>query len=179
MMRRFKFLVICTVTAAAMAGLGVTPALASAITTGTSYSFDLAPANTAVSPDGGTMCGSTMAGDYIEVSGSGTFNAITGSIQAKGTFTHYNSSGSIVCQGTWKATALAGFTDFGVNSQGDEGGVISMTVTHYCKTMGMTMTGIPMTGTSTVNAPAGYTEGTTVGDFTQPTGGAVVIQPEQ
>ena len=54
-----------------------------------------------------------------------------------------------------------------------------MTVTHYCKTMGMTMTGIPMTVTSAVNAPAGYTEGATVGDFTQPTSGTIVIQPEQ
>ena len=47
--------------------------------------------------------------------------------------------------------------------------------------MGMTMTGIPMTVTSTVDAPAGssYVEGTTVGDFTQPTGGGVEIQPDQ
>ena len=42
--------------------------------------------------------------------------------------------------------------------------MLSIAVTHYCKTMGMTMTGIPMTITSTVNAPADYTEGTTVGD---------------
>jgi hypothetical protein len=32
---------------------------------------------------------------------------------------------------------------------------------------------------STVNAPAGYIEGTTVAAFTQPTGGTVVIQPWQ
>ena len=80
---------------------------------------------------------------------------------------------------TWKATGYTSFTDFGANDQGQQGGVLSMTVTHYCKTMGMTMTGIPMTVTSAVNAPAGYTEGATVGDFTQPTSGTIVIQPEQ
>jgi hypothetical protein len=59
--------------------------------------------------------------------------------------------------------------------------VLSLKVTHYCKTMGMVMGGIPMTVTSTVNAPAGssYVEGTTVCDFTVPTGGRVVMQPEQ
>jgi hypothetical protein len=56
------------------------------------------------------------------------------------------------------------------NGQGEEGGVLSIVVTHYYTTMGMT---------STVGAPAGstYVEGTTVGDFTQPTGGGVEIQP--
>ena len=47
--------------------------------------------------------------------------------------------------------------------------------------MGMTMTGIPMTVTSTVGARAGstYAEGTAVCDFTRPAGGAMVIQPDQ
>jgi len=45
----------------------------------------------------------------------------------------------------------------------------------------MTMTGIPMTVTSTVKVPAGYVAvaGITVGDFTLPTGGSVVMQPQQ
>ena len=55
------------------------------------------------------------------------------------------------------------------------GGVLSIVVTHDCKTMGMTMPGIPMSVTSTVNAPAGYVQGTTVADFTQPLGGIVAI----
>jgi hypothetical protein len=178
-MRRFRLLLIGTAAAAAMALTGGSSALAAATSTTTNYSFELATANTALSPNAGTMCGAMAAGDWINVTGSGTFNPTNGTIQAKGSFTHYSSSGSIVCQGTWKATALTGFTDFGVNDQGEEGGVISMTVTHNCKTMGMTMTGIPMTVTSSVNALTSYTEGTTVGDFTQPTGGMVVIQPEQ
>lgn len=177
-MRRFKLIVMCAVAATAVTLLAGPPAVAAATVTGT-YSFDLAPANTAVSPNGGTMCGPTMAGDWISVTGSGTFDPATRTIQGKGSFVHYSSSGTVMCKGTWKATGFTGFTDFGTNDQGDEGGVVSMTVTHYCKTMGMTMTGIPMTVTSTVNAPAGYTEGTTVGDFTEPTGGKVVIQPGQ
>jgi hypothetical protein len=115
------------------------------------------------------------------VRGSGTFDPTARTVKASGSFVHYNSSGSVVCQGTWKATAFTSFTDFGTNANGEEGGVLSLVVTHYCKTMGMSMTGIPMTVTSTVNAPAGssYVEGTTVCDFTVPTGGTVVIQPEQ
>ena len=102
-------------------------------------------------------------------------------VKASGSFVHYNSSDTVVCQGTWKATAFTSFTDFGTNADGEEGGVLSLVVNHYCKTMGMTMTGIPMTVTSTVKAPAGssYMEGSTVCDFTVPTGGKVVIQPQQ
>jgi len=91
---------------------------------------------------------------------------------------HYSAAGAVVCKGTWKATGFTSFTSFGGNARGDDGGVLSIVVTHYCKTMGMTMTGIPMTVTSTEDAQAGsaYAEGTTVGDFTQPTGGGVEIE---
>ncbi len=166
-------MVLSAVAVSAMALFAGPPALATAAATSTTYSFDLATANTTVSPNGGTMA---SPGDWISVKGSGTFDPAAKTIRAKGSFVHYNASGTIMCQGTWKATAFTGFTDFGTNDQGENGGVLSMTVTHYCTTMGMTMTGIPMTVTSTVNAPAGYTEGTTVADFTQPTGGTVVIQ---
>lgn len=176
-MGRFKFIVLGAVVASATALFAGSPALATTATS--TYSFDLATANTAVSPYGGTICGTTTAGDWISVKGSGTFDPAAKTIQAKGSFVHYNSSGTVMCQGTWKATGFTNFTDFGTNDQGQDGGVLSMVVTHYCTTMGMTMTGIPMTVTSTVNASAGYTEGTTVGDFTQPTGGTVVIQPKQ
>lgn len=174
-MRWFKLIIVCSVAAWAMALFAEPPAAAATST----YSFDLAPADTAVSPSGGTMCGTTMPGDWISVTGSGTFDPAAKTIQAKGSFVHHSSSGAVVCQGTWKATAFTSFTDFGTNDQGQDGGVLSMVVTHYCKTMGMTMTGIPMAVTSTVGAPAGYAEGTTVGDFTQPAGGTVLIQPGQ
>jgi hypothetical protein len=177
-MRRLKFVLVGTfVTSLLLLMLG-SPVLAAGTASDTIYSFDLAPANTALSPAGGMMA---SLGDWISVKGSGTFDPTARTVKASGSFVHYNSNGSVACQGTWKATAFTSFTDFGTNANGEEGGVLSLLVTHYCKTMGMSMTGIPMTVTSTVNAPAGssYVEGTTVCDFTVPTGGTVVIQPEQ
>lgn len=55
--------------------------------------------------------------------------------------------------------------------------LVSLLVTHYCATMGALHTGIAMTVTSARNAPtgSGYLDGITVGEFTQPTGGTVVI----
>lgn len=175
-MRGYRLMTVGAVAALATALLAGSPAAATATDTATGYSFDLVGANTAVSPDGGTMA---SPGDRISVTGSGTFDPAAGTVRAKGRFVHYSSTGTVMCQGTWKATGLTGFTGFGTDDQGTAGGVVSMTVSHYCTTMGMTMPGIPMTVTSTVNAPAGYTEGVTMGEFTQPTGGTVVIQPEQ
>jgi hypothetical protein len=154
------------------------PTMAKGTTSHGVYSFELTTANTAASPNGGTMA---SPGDWISVTGSGIFNPIARTVSARGSFVHYSSSGAVDCQGTWNATGFTSFTDFGTNADGEEGGVLSMVVTHYCKTMGMTMTGIPMTVTSTAVVPAGssYVEGTTVGDFTKPTGGIVVMQPEQ
>jgi hypothetical protein len=141
------------------------------------YSFDLIK-TTALSPSGGMM---SSPGDWISVSGSGTFDPSARTIQAGGAFTHYAANGTVICRGQWQATSFTSFVDFGTNSDGQEGGVLSLVVTHYCRTMRMTMTGIPMTVTSTANAPAGsgYVPGITVCDFTKPTGGKVVLQPEQ
>jgi hypothetical protein len=170
-MRWPMLMMVGAVMASAAALFAAPPALA---VTRTVYAFTLNPANTAVSPNGGTIA---SPGDWISVTGLGVFNPTARTVLAGGTFVHYSATGAVVCQGTWKATGFTGFTDFGANAQGQEGGVLSLVVTHYCKTMGMIMTGIPMTITSTVNAPAGYAEGITVWDFTQPTGGTVTIRP--
>lgn len=68
-------------------------------------------------------------------------------------------------------------TDFGGRRHGRHGGVLSLVVTHYGTTLGQVHTGIPLTVTATLNVPPGsaYTEGTTVADFTRPTGGGVSI----
>lgn len=65
-----------------------------------------------------------------------------------------------------------------MTSQSADRGALSLVVTHVCPSMRMTMTGIPMTATSAVNAPPGHVEGVTVGDLTQPTGGSVIIESE-
>lgn len=175
-MRWFRVIPASAVTALALAFALAPPTMAATTNETPVYSFDLVTANTASSANGGMMA---SPGDSISVTGSGTFDPVTRTVRAKGMFVHYKADGTVACQGTWKATGFTSFTDFGSDNQGQEGGALSITVTHYCTTMGMTMTGVPMTVTSTVNAPPGYLQGTTVCDFTQPTAGAVVIQPEQ
>jgi hypothetical protein len=177
-MRKLKLVLVGAFIVCLLSLVLGSPARASGTTSDMVYSFDLTRGDTASSPTGGGMA---SPGDWIRVKGSGTFDTKAQTVKASGSFVHYNSTGTVVCQGTWKATAFTSFTDFGTNADGEEGGVLSLVVTHYCKTMGMTMTGIPMTVTSTVKAPAGssYVEGTTVCDFTNPTGGTVVMQPQQ
>jgi hypothetical protein len=160
----------------------VVPAVAAPATTGANattpttranvVAFQLAPPNTAVAPTEGMMA---APGDSIQVTGGGIVTS-EGAVAAGGGFVHYNANGAVHCQGWWKATAVTGWTDFGGTQDGRHGGVLSLVVTHYCTTMDEVHTGIPMTVTSTLNAPPGaYTEGTTVADFTRPTGGGVNI----
>ena len=177
-MSKLKVLMVFAAALGALALVVGSPALAATPTTHTIYSFDLASGDTATAPVAGAMA---APGDSIRVKGSGTFDPVARTVKASGKFVHYAADGSVHCQGTWKATDFTSFVDFGVNSDGQEGGVLSFVVSHYCTTMGMTMTSIPMTVTSKVKAPAGFTgvTGITVGDFTVPTAGAVVMQPQQ
>jgi hypothetical protein len=121
----------------------------------------------------GPLGGSDGSGGRLDQrEGIGHVRPATKTVRAKVSFIHYNSAGTVICKGTWTATGFTSFTGFGTSGQGEEGGVLSIVVTHYCTAMGMIMTAIPMTVTSTVDAPAGstYVEGATVADFTQPTG---------
>ena len=174
-MTKFR-LTLAGVLLIALSALTASPAFASTSARHTTYSFDLTSGNSALATASDMM---TSPGDRISVKGSGTFDPVAGRVKASGKFVHYTAAGAVHCRGTWKATSFTGFVDFGVNSDGEEGGVLSLVVSHYCSTMGMTMTGIPMTVTSTVNAPAGYVEGITMGPFGVPLKGAVVMQPEQ
>jgi len=135
--------------------------------------FVLVTPNIAVAPNGGMMA---SPGDRIEVTGGGAFAPATGTVRAGGRFTHRTAGGVVHCRGDWSATALTSWIDFG-GRRGIHGGVVSMLVTHRCATTGEVHTDIPMTVTSTREAPPGstYVDGTTVGDFTQPIAGAVVI----
>ncbi|HEX9100282.1 MAG TPA: hypothetical protein VF956_12410 [Candidatus Dormibacteraeota bacterium] len=177
-MRRVRLLLAAVIPAGIVPLVLASSALAAGTTSHSVYSFDLTTTNTALSPSGGMM---GSPGDWISVTGSGTFDPTARTVTGGGKFVHYTSTGAVHCQGTWKATGFTSFADFGTNADGQEGGVLALVVTHYCRTMGMTMAGIPMTVTSTVNAPAGssYLEGSTVCDFTRPTGGTVVMQPDQ
>lgn len=141
----------------------------------TRLAFALTTPNTAVAPSGGMMA---APGDWIQVTGGGTFAPATRTVNAAGAFVHYTAGGAVHCRGTWTASTFTGWIDVGTAKNGEHAGVVSMLVTHNCTTMGMTHTDIPMTVTSTVAAvPAqGYVEGVTVGEFSQPTSGTVVIR---
>jgi hypothetical protein len=173
-MNRLKALMAVVVALGALALVAVSPALAAKPATHHEYTFDLSSGATATAPAGGMMAG---PGDWVRVKGSGRFDTIARTVEAGGAFIHYAADGTVHCQGTWQTTDLTSFVDFGANTDGKQGGVLSLVVSHFCKTMGMTMTGLPMTVTSTVNAPAGYVAGITLGAFTVPTGGKVVIEP--
>jgi hypothetical protein len=170
-MRRLKLMLTCAVAVAAVSLAPAASASAAGPAKRSAYSFAVL-ANTATSPSGGMM---GSPGDRISVTGAGTFNTARRTVQAAGVFAHYTAEGALHCKGTWWATDFTDFVAFGANRSGRVGGVLSIVVTHECADMGMTMTGIPMTVTSTLNAPAGSVQGTTVGEFTEPLGGAVAI----
>ena len=139
------------------------------------FSFTLVTPNTAVAQIGGLM---SAPGDWIVVTGGGRFSPATGTVHAGGGFVHHNVDGTVNCRGTWSATALTGWTDFGAARSPTHGGIVSMLVTHRCAATGEIHTDIPMTVTSTRRAPEGSSsvEGVTVGEFTQSTSGRVAIR---
>jgi len=132
----------------------------------TAYSFNLDPPNTAVNQFGRT----------IRVAGSGTFDTGANSVVASGSFTTFLANGSRFHSGTWQATAFNSFVAFGGPNPGIQGGVLKITVTLF-PDGGAPITGLPMSVTCRVNAPSGFTgdEGTTVGDFTEKTGGRTLF----
>ncbi len=128
----------------------------------TAYSFNLIGPNTAENPFGRT----------IRVTGSGTFDTGAKSVVASGSFTTFLANGSRFRSGTWQATAFTSFAPFGGPNPGTQGGVLKITITLFPDGIAP-ITGLPMIVTCLVNAPTGFTgdEGTTVGDFTEKTGG--------
>ncbi len=131
------------------------------------YSFTLTGPNTA----------EASSGDTIRVTGSGTFNTgDAGSVVASGSFTHFLANGSVFARGTWQATAFNSFRAFGGPNPGTQGGVLEITVTLF-PNGGARVTGVPMSVTCRVHAPAGFTEdeGTTVAEFTEKTGGLTLF----
>jgi len=130
--------------------------------------FELAKPNTAVNPS---------TGETIRTTGSGSFNA--GSIVASGSFTHFNAAGNVVARGTWAATRFTSFVGFGGPHPGFEGGQLKFSATLF-PDGGSPVTGVPVSVTCRVNAPSGFTdeEGTTVGAFTEKTGGTTLFNNE-
>jgi len=137
-------------------------------TAATSWTFNLISPNTAKAESG------PFTGDTIRVTGSGAFG--TGSIVGDGSFTHIKADGTVFARGVWQATGFGSFTPFGGPSPGAQGGQLRLTVT-LLPDGGSPVAGVPMSLTCLVNAPAGFTEeeGTTVGAFTEKTGGKTLF----
>lgn len=116
------------------------------------------------------------SGDIIRTTGSGSFDATAGAIVASGSFTHTTAGGSLVARGTWVATAFISFEGFGGPNPGTQGGQLKLTATLF-PVGGSPVTGVPMSVTCLVNKPASFTEdeGTTVGAFTDKTGGQTLF----
>ena len=52
-------------------------------------------------------------GDTVAVAGSGTLSIHPASVSGSGTFTHMDSGGGVLAAGTWTATRLESFNDYG------------------------------------------------------------------
>ena len=129
-------------------------------------SFNLIGPNTAEAP----------SGDIIRTTGSGSFDVAASTIVASGSFTHTTASGSLVARGTWAATAFTSFMGFGGPNPGTQGGQLKFKATLF-PDGGTPVTGVPVSVTCRVFAPRSFTEeeGTTVGAFTEKTGGLTVF----
>lgn len=168
-MRRIWIAVVLTLT------IGLTGVAATAAAEDATYSFRLVGPNTAVTAVSDEH---HEVGDYIRVTGSGTFNPSSGTVEAGGAWTHFNADGSIHLRGTWEALSLTSFTPTGGPKPSLQGGVLALVVAHYDEngdpcTCGDHGSGIAMTVTSSINLAEGSEAGTTVGHFTDPTGGDV------
>ena len=133
------------------------------------YSFNLTGPNTAMDGSGNT----------IRVTGSGNFDPAAATVVASGgSFTQFDASGSLVARGTWSATQFVSFVSFGGPHPGILGGVLQLTVTLSPKG-GPPQTDVSMSITCAVFAPPGTEEGTTVGNFTEKTGGFTLFHLNQ
>ena len=128
--------------------------------------FTLQKPNTAMIPN---------TGETISTTGAGSFGA--GSIVASGSFTQLN-AGSVVASGHWAATAFQRFQGFGGPNPGEQGGQLTFTATLF-PDGGSPVTGVTVVVTCLIFAPPGFgEEGTSVGAYTEHTGGTTLFHNE-
>ncbi len=154
-----------TILALATATLGTAYAASA-----TSFSFNLIGPNTALAQN--TIPGTPIvAGDVLQLTGSGAFDSFKGAASGGGSFTHFKPDGSVFARGLWVVTGFQSFTSYGGPSAGVQGGVLRVTVSIIGPEA--TFAGLTLQVSCRVNAPAGAPEeGTTLpGLFSVPTGG--------
>ena len=163
-MKGLVILVAGVFVAASLFWLAAPPRATAAQPTG---GFVLSPPNTA--RDLGT-------GNTIRVSGSGSFDTAGETVVAHGSFRRFTAAGAVIDKGTWEATNLVGFVPFGGPNPGFQGGELDLEVTLFPKG-GAPEPGTDMNVFCCISAdPPCFTlpfraEGTTVGSFTEKTGG--------
>lgn len=157
--------------AALLAGLvAAAPAAAAASTT---YAFRMQGPNVAVA----TMThGHHEAGAMMRLTGSGTFDPVSGTVTGGGSFIHLNPDGTVHMRGTWRAVGISTFTAFGGPRNGLQGGVLTLDTVHVHADGSPCGDGVmPMTMTSAVGAPVGTIGGTTTGHFDEVVSGTVTF----
>ncbi len=157
----------CAFTIVASLAFLAPPLAAPAAATDATVSFNLVGPNITQAADGATL----------RTTGSGSFDS---AIVASGSFTHFLPNGTVFAKGTWKATAFVSFRHFGGPNAGTQGGVLHLIVTLF-PDGGTPVTGLSMSITCRINAPAGFTEeeGVTLDLFTEKIRGATVFHLNQ
>ena len=92
-------------------------------------------------------------GDTIEITGSGTVSIHPNSVGGGGTFTHKDSNGNVLAQGSWTAQRLISFVPYLVLSNNLAGGeaLISVSLSDGSQAI--------LTVTCAIGAPPGHMEG--------------------
>ena len=150
----------CRLAAALLVALALAAAPAPA--QGAVYGFTLMANNTAANPD---------TGETIRVTGSGTFDTATGTVQGGGSYTVFGPDGRVTERGTWSANALVSFDSYGGVNPGFQAGLLMMTIT-AAPDGGAPVTGVPMTVLCVPEIPGKEVpeegeEGVTVGPFSE------------
>ncbi len=130
---------------------------------------------------GPQTAGNPSNGETIAVTGAGSFDTVSQTVVASGSFAILNASGAAISHGIWKATAFDSFTHFaGTSPDGLQGGVLKITVTLF-PTGAAPVTGVSMTVNCLINAPPSFTgaEGVIVGDFTNSIRGRTLFHLNQ
>ena len=135
------------------------------------YNFQLDGPNTAAD----------AAGNVIAITGSGRFDTTEKTVAASGSFTVYDSQGTVLSKGTWAANKFVAFESYGGLNRGFETGLLQMSIALWTR-RGSPIPGIlPMTvycepGEVPGPAEANSEDGITVGQFTESTGGFTLFQ---
>ena len=170
-MKRNLFAVSLIVLLASFLSPPLVPPVAAA---DTSFGFTFLGPQTAENP---------LTFDTLRVTGSGSFDTMTHSIEASGSFTHILANGTVFARGTWQATSFTSFTLFGGEHLGEQGGVL-----HFVATLipndRPPVPSVPVTVVCRIDAPLSFPktmfpEGVKVGDFSDVTRGAILFHLNQ